>query len=146
MICLFFILLLKYNNFGDFVEKKRVKMIREQKIDEELLIEEQEMDAYQIDENEIIYEGKTKEGPFMMKFMFIEGGVFVKVHSSHYQAMIPFILHSKQEGSYQMGNHVMKLDFVLREFDRKGLAIYMKYDIFSKQSVISNNKWKVSVI
>ena len=43
MICLFFILLLKYNDFGDFVEKKRVKMIREQKIDEELLIEEQEM-------------------------------------------------------------------------------------------------------
>ena len=73
MICLFFILLLKYNDFGDFVEKKRVKMIREQKIDEELLIEEQEMEAYQIDENEIIYEGKTKEGPFMMKFMFIEG-------------------------------------------------------------------------
>ena len=45
-----------------------------------------------------------------------------------------------------MGNHEMKLDFVLREFDRKGLAIYMKYDIFSKQTVISNNKWKVSVI
>lgn len=128
------------------MEKIKVKMLREQKMDEEVLLEEQELFAYRLDENEIIFEGQTKEGPMMIKMMFIENGVFVKVHSPHYRATIPFILHSKQEGTYQMGNHEMKLDFVLREFDRKGFAIYMKYDIFSKQTVISNNKWKVSVI
>ena len=47
-------------------------MLREQKMDEEVLLEEQELFAYHLDENEIIFEGQTKEGPMMIKMMFIE--------------------------------------------------------------------------
>lgn len=128
------------------MEKIKVKMIREQRMDGETIIEEQEMLAFSLSENEYIYEYEEKEGLFTIRLLFHECGVFVKIFSPHYRARIPFVLHQKEEGEYHIGGKTMHLDFLLKKIQRKGFAIDMEYDIFSRQSVISNNTWKVKVI
>lgn len=94
---------------------------------------------------EQIYEYYEDDKLYLLRILPYDEGILVRLIADGYQANIPLELNEMTEGKYVMMGKIMQFNFFLKKIDRKGLAIYLEYDIFHKGSVISNNTWRIEV-
>ncbi len=126
------------------MEKTKVYLFREQTIDEDTSNESQKLNAYFASDNLRVYENEENDLVFTL---LVEGEtILLKIIRDDYQAYIPLRIEQMTSGQYVFGDKTLQFEFILHKIVCKGLEIYMEYDIFSKQSVISNNTWKIEVI
>ncbi len=125
---------------------QKVRLINSQTIDGETTQESYLMDTLINEPNLLVYSYQNKNKPVDLSIAFNEEQFLIKIKTHDYHALILLAINEKTQGHYYFGDKTMSLEFILRKIVRKGVEIYMEYDIFSKQSVISNNTWKIEVI
>ncbi len=95
--------------------------------------------------NELVYEYDEEGKRILMRFLVEDENVLIRLHGDNYQAIIPMELNQKTEGKYIIQGKELIFGFYLKKIVIKRLAIYLEYDIFTKDSVISNNTWEIEV-
>lgn len=125
---------------------QKVRLTNSQIIDGETTQESHIMDTIINEPHLLAYSYQMENKPVDLSLAFNENQLLIKIKTHDYHAVIPLEKNEKTIGHYYFGEKTIQLEFVLHKIVRKGVEIYMEYDIFSKQSVISNNTWKIEVI
>ncbi len=128
------------------MEKKSVRLTRKQIIDSDITTETQIMEAYELSDNLKVFEYELDQKKVTLSILMEDDSVMVKILHDDYRAIIPLQMKKMTDGSYVLNDKIFQFQFFLHKIVCKGVEIYMEYDIFSKQSVISNNTWKIEVI
>lgn len=128
------------------MDKKSTKLIRTQRQNQEEEKETILMDAYCISENEMLFEYLQEGKRTSIRILYTENELLLRIFADEYHATIPLHLYQATQGNYYFGNRILTFDFILKKIECKGVAISFEYDIVSKESVISNNTWRIEVI
>lgn len=122
-----------------------MKFTHEILIDGEKEVFVRDVNAEVLNAGEFVYEYEEDNHTVLMKFFFHDEGVLVKIYGDNYVSLIPLELNKKTCGKFNFQQHEMTFDFFLKKIEIKSLAIYLEYDIFTRDSVISNNTWRIEV-
>ena len=127
------------------MKNEMMKFTHEINIDGDIDIIVRDVNASVLNTGEVVYEYQEDNHTVLMRFIFHEDGLLVRLIGNDYIAVIPLELNEKTSGKYVINGKELIFDFILHKITVKSLAIYLEYDIFTKDSVISNNTWRIEV-